>query len=55
MIEDSVRVSQDVRCGSEAIIDIVQGHGHVWLLGTRIVCSVAVKLAVSAISVGHSA
>ena len=55
MVEDFVRESQDVRCGSGTVIDMVQGHGHIWFLGTRMVCSVAVKLAVSVISVGYCA
>jgi hypothetical protein len=51
-VEEFVRDPQDVRCGSGTVVDMVQGRGYIWYLGTRFSCSVALKLAVSVISVG---
>jgi hypothetical protein len=53
MVEDYTKDSQDVRCGSGIVVDMIQGHGYVWFLGVRLRCSVALNLAVSVVSVGY--
>jgi len=55
MVEHFTRDPQDVRCGSGTVVDMIQGVGYIWFLGVRFKCCVALKLAVSVVSVGYCA